>query len=233
MRKTTSGFTIIELLIVVGIIGILASISLVFYNSIQKDARDSSRSSKITLISEALEKYYNTNGEYPNCATMTQTANTVVSSTLKGMDSNSLTSPSDPSGTNSIICSDPTTDKFGYITNGSNFTLKYKQESDSAIVQKASRKTGGIDAPPAPTISLYEDGTANITAVTCATGTVYYRIKANGNYTEWSTNTNYVITMGYQVNSVQAQAICKVNSTVFSTATSGNIAYCELIYYPE
>jgi len=58
MRKTTSGFTIIEVLVVVAIIGVLTTVGFVSYGSIEAGARDSKRSSQITVISEALEKYY-------------------------------------------------------------------------------------------------------------------------------------------------------------------------------
>jgi len=49
------GFTIVELLIVIVVIAILASISVVAYNGIQTRARDSQRSSDISAIKKALE----------------------------------------------------------------------------------------------------------------------------------------------------------------------------------
>ena len=39
MKKTTSGFTIVELLIVIVVIGILAAITIVAYNGVQNRAR--------------------------------------------------------------------------------------------------------------------------------------------------------------------------------------------------
>lgn len=59
------GFTIVELLIVIVIIGILASITIVAYNGIQGRARDSARISDINAIRKALEVYKSFNGEYP------------------------------------------------------------------------------------------------------------------------------------------------------------------------
>lgn len=60
------GFTIVELLIVIVIIGILASITIVAYNGIQGRARDSARISDINAIRKALEVYKSFNGEYPD-----------------------------------------------------------------------------------------------------------------------------------------------------------------------
>lgn len=65
MRKSTTGFTIVELLIVIVVIAILAAISVVAYTGIQTRARDSIRSSDMAIIVKALETYYIVNEEYP------------------------------------------------------------------------------------------------------------------------------------------------------------------------
>jgi len=59
------GFTIVELLIVIVVIGILAAISIVAYNGIQQRARDATRMSDIGAIAKAVELYYAENGSYP------------------------------------------------------------------------------------------------------------------------------------------------------------------------
>src|SRR5690606_9328578 len=68
MKKSTSGFTIVELLIVVVIIAILAAISTVAYAGIQSRAEDSGRLHDLRSIAEALELYKTDNGSYPNPA---------------------------------------------------------------------------------------------------------------------------------------------------------------------
>ena len=65
MRKTTSGFTIVELLIVIVVIAILAAISIVAYNGIQARARDNIRYQDVKAITKALELYKVDNGNYP------------------------------------------------------------------------------------------------------------------------------------------------------------------------
>lgn len=75
MRKNTSGFTIVELLIVIVIIAILAAITIVSFNGVQKRARDSQRYSDAKTIMKALELYKAYNGSYPPTTTTTM-ANT-------------------------------------------------------------------------------------------------------------------------------------------------------------
>lgn len=62
----TRGFTIVELLIVIVVIGILAAITIVAYNGVQQRARDAQRQSDIQTIAKALEMYYIDNGAYPD-----------------------------------------------------------------------------------------------------------------------------------------------------------------------
>lgn len=70
------GFTIVELLIVIVVIGILASITVVAYNGIQKRALDTRRKSDIASIQKALEQYAAVNdGQYPTGAYGSPTIN--------------------------------------------------------------------------------------------------------------------------------------------------------------
>ncbi|MDT4835175.1 type II secretion system protein G [compost metagenome] len=63
---TSSGFTIVELLIVIVIIGILAAITVVAYNGIQNRAFNSRVQSDIKNVQKLVENYNAINGSYPS-----------------------------------------------------------------------------------------------------------------------------------------------------------------------
>ncbi|MDP3975103.1 MAG: type II secretion system protein [Candidatus Jorgensenbacteria bacterium] len=65
MMRRTAGFTLIEMLVVVAIIGLLSSIILVGLGDVRKDARDTRRVADIRQLQNALEIYYSTNQSYP------------------------------------------------------------------------------------------------------------------------------------------------------------------------
>jgi general secretion pathway protein G len=63
--KQRRGFTIVELIIVIVVIGILASITVVSFVTVQRQARDQKRHTDILIVKKALKRYYDDNGEYP------------------------------------------------------------------------------------------------------------------------------------------------------------------------
>ena len=72
------GFTVVELLIVIGVIAILATIGgIVWRNSLQ-NATNSDTKSEVIVLKEAIESYRNDHGEYPwpnpsDCVATSQT----------------------------------------------------------------------------------------------------------------------------------------------------------------
>lgn len=65
MNKRLSGFTIVELLIVIVVIGILAAITVVAYNGIQDKATNAQRVSAAKDYQNIINQYIIGNGKYP------------------------------------------------------------------------------------------------------------------------------------------------------------------------
>ncbi len=96
------GFTIVELLIVIVVIGILATLVIVTFSGIQQRARDTQRQTDINAIQGHLEAYYASTGTYPTLAmlldggTASTPANTFRDKYMKGLPVDALV---DPGGT--------------------------------------------------------------------------------------------------------------------------------------
>lgn len=66
MQKNKNGFTIVELLIVIVVIGILAAITVVAYNGVQNRAHNAQRKQDLAALAKGLELYRVDNNQYPN-----------------------------------------------------------------------------------------------------------------------------------------------------------------------
>lgn len=64
--RKKSGFTLMELLVVVAIIGLISSVAFVSMQRARAEARDTKRLADIDAVHNALELYYNDYGVYPN-----------------------------------------------------------------------------------------------------------------------------------------------------------------------
>ena len=81
--KDQKGFTIVELLIVIVVIGILAAITIVAYNGIQNRSKGTAAQSAGTTLDKKAESYNAVNGQYPTqtgVITGTGTQNSVTTS---------------------------------------------------------------------------------------------------------------------------------------------------------
>jgi prepilin-type N-terminal cleavage/methylation domain-containing protein len=85
--KTKKGFTLLEMLVVVGIIAVLVSIGISSYSTAQKKSRDAKRKSDLKAIQNALEQYYSicgytypapSSGRVPTSITCTNPATTIM-----------------------------------------------------------------------------------------------------------------------------------------------------------
>ncbi|MNY25088.1 Fimbrial protein precursor [compost metagenome] len=100
--KTDKGFTIVELLIVIVIIGILAAITIVAYNGIQNRGKLSSAQSAANIIVKKAEAYNAVKGTYPVSAAEFADTN-VKEANIAGQGTSLVTGdPIASNGTNSV-----------------------------------------------------------------------------------------------------------------------------------
>lgn len=78
MRKNTKGFTIVELLIVIVVIGILAAITIVAYNGIQTRAKNAKTTAAASAWVKALKLYNADKGTWPTTGSCLGTTSTYV-----------------------------------------------------------------------------------------------------------------------------------------------------------
>lgn len=90
-KARSSGFTIVELLIVIVVIGILATLVIVTFSGIQQRARNSQRETDINALQGHVESFYAQNGYYPTYAQINSA--TWRTANMKGLDPAALVDP--------------------------------------------------------------------------------------------------------------------------------------------
>jgi len=69
-KKYLAGFSLIELMVVIAIIGLLSSLVLATLASARKKSRETKRKADLVQLGKALELYYNANNGYPTTASV-------------------------------------------------------------------------------------------------------------------------------------------------------------------
>lgn len=116
LKKRNQGFTIVELLIVIVVIGILALLVITTYSGIQAKARNSKRQTDVASLQTQIEAFFSQNGYYPSLTDMN--SSTWLTTNMKSLDQNALIDPSNPTQSKTLV-SAPVAKSYSYAVTDS------------------------------------------------------------------------------------------------------------------
>lgn len=144
------GFSLIELLTVIALIGILAGIITVNVSSGRAKARDAKRQADVSAVSAALEMYYAKNKIYPTTAGG-WTWNTL--SVLEPYISNIPNDPQNPQSNEAVFGKG-----YVYCSDGARYAVDATLEGSSTADVIS---IGNPSACPSSSVDFYQTGTYN------------------------------------------------------------------------
>ena len=137
--KEQQGFTIVELLIVIVVIGILAGLVVTTFTGIQQKARNTERQTDIKAVHGQVEAYYAQNGKYPTLANLNDS--TWRSTNMKGLDPEAL---KDPKGSAQTLTATPSSTSYSYAVFASDGTTACDNTTtDCAVYTLTATNEGG------------------------------------------------------------------------------------------
>ncbi len=146
LKNKRSGFTIVELLIVIVVIGILAGLVIVTFNGIQQKGRNTERTTDIKAIEAQIEAYNSQNGRYPTLANLNDNDGDTswVGQNLKGLKREALR---DPKQTGYTMAGAPAQNVYSYVVT-----------SDTDGICDNGATAGGADCAKYTITATYEGG---------------------------------------------------------------------------
>ena len=131
--KNKKGFTIVELLIVIVVIGILATLVIVTFTGIQQKARNSQRQTDINAVASHVEAFYAQHGFYPTAADITNA--TFRTNQMKGLDPEALRDPKQSStGTIATAAVEAGTYQYSYVPGATTGTCKTESSATTGDI---------------------------------------------------------------------------------------------------
>lgn len=139
LKKRESGFTIVELLIVIVVIGILAALVITTYSGIQAKARNSKRQTDVQSVQTQLEAYFAQAGHYPSLTDMNTTS--WLDTNMKSLDKTAL---QDPQGSSQTLASSPAAKVYSYaVTNSAGTSCESDDTTCAQYTLTATLEGGG------------------------------------------------------------------------------------------
>lgn len=138
LKRKQNGFTIVELLIVIVVIGILAALVITTFTGIQQKARNTKRETDIKAIYGQVEAYYAQNGKYPTLANINDA--TWRSTNMKGLETQAL---QDPKAASPALASAPAANVYAYAVTASDGTACDNSTKDCAQYTLTATFEGG------------------------------------------------------------------------------------------
>ncbi len=137
-KNKEQGFTIVELLIVIVVIGILAALVVTTFTGIQQKARNTERQTDIKAIHGQVEAYYAQNGRYPTLANLNDS--TFRTANMKGLDEEAL---KDPKGTGPTLAAAAAANIYSYAVTATGGGACDNSTNDCAVYVLTATNEGG------------------------------------------------------------------------------------------
>ena len=139
LNKDQRGFTIVELLIVIVVIGILAALVITTFTGIQQKARNTERTTDIKAVHGQVEAFYAQKGYYPSLTDLNNSG--WRSTNMKGLDQEAL---KDPKGSGYTVASSPSATSYSYaVTNSSSGSCESDDTTCTTYTLTATLEGGG------------------------------------------------------------------------------------------
>ncbi|RTK94974.1 hypothetical protein EKI60_00750 [Candidatus Saccharibacteria bacterium] len=118
IKQKQDGFTIVELLIIIIVIGILAALILTTATDYRQKERNKERQTDIKSLQVGIEGYYAQHGKYPTLSELNDS--NWRTKNIKALEPDEL---KDPSGTGSKLVESPTANSYSYEVKANDDTV--------------------------------------------------------------------------------------------------------------